>query len=198
MIMVTSALPGRGQDLHRGQPGDEHRDGAPTARVLLVDGDVANPALLPLLGLRESLGLHGRSRRIRASSSPTSCCGPTSSGSPSCPPGSTHRRATEVLSSEAMAAPDRRDGVAVPGPDRPLGRAAAARRRRSRACRRATWGRSSSWWKRTGRRTEPLKSAPRARRGSARWSTTMLNKARRTDVVLLTTYGYYGKHPGPS
>jgi receptor protein-tyrosine kinase len=72
------------------------------SRVLLVDGDVANPALLPLLGLRESKGLMDvlvnpgvelADVLLRTNVERLSVL----------PAGKHHRRATEVLSSEAMA-----------------------------------------------------------------------------------------------
>jgi receptor protein-tyrosine kinase len=101
MIMVTSAFPGEGKTFTAANLAMSIAMEL-DSRVLLVDGDVANPALLPLLGLRESRGLMDvlvnpgvqlADVLLRTNVERLSVL----------PAGKHHRRATEVLSSEAMA-----------------------------------------------------------------------------------------------
>jgi receptor protein-tyrosine kinase len=101
LIMVTSAFAGEGKTFTAANLAMSIAMEL-DSRVLLVDGDVANPTLLSLLGLRESKGLMDvlvdpaiqlpdvllRTNVERLSLLPA---------------GKRHRRATELLSSEAMA-----------------------------------------------------------------------------------------------
>jgi receptor protein-tyrosine kinase len=100
MIMVTSAFPGEGKTFTAANLAMSIAMEL-DSRVLLVDGDVANPALLPLLGLREARGLMDvlvnpgidlADVLLRTNVERLSLL----------PAGKQHRRATEVLSSEAM------------------------------------------------------------------------------------------------
>ena len=100
MIMVTSAFPGEGKTFTAANLAMSIAMEL-DSRVLLVDGDVANPALLPLLGLRESSGLMDvlvnpgvqlADVMLRTNVERLSIL----------PAGKHHRRATELLSSEAM------------------------------------------------------------------------------------------------
>jgi receptor protein-tyrosine kinase len=101
MIMVTSAFPGEGKTFTAANLAMSIAMEL-DSRVLLVDGDVPNPALLPLLGLREARGLMDvlvspdvalADVLLRTNVERLSLL----------PAGRHHRRATELLSSEAMA-----------------------------------------------------------------------------------------------
>lgn len=56
LIMVTSALPGEGKTFYRRESGDQHCHGTDNT-VMLVDADVARPALLSRMGLAPAKGL---------------------------------------------------------------------------------------------------------------------------------------------
>jgi protein-tyrosine kinase len=101
MIMITSAFPGEGKTFTAANLAMSIAMEL-DSRVLLVDGDVANPALLPLLGLRETAGL------MDVLVNPDTRLGDVLLRTnverlSILPAGRHHRRATEVLSSEAMA-----------------------------------------------------------------------------------------------
>jgi receptor protein-tyrosine kinase len=100
MIMVTSALPGEGKTFASANLAMSIATEL-DSRVLLVDGDVANPALMSMLGVRESKGLMDAlvspgvplaDVLLRTNVERLSVL----------PAGSPHRRATELLASDAM------------------------------------------------------------------------------------------------
>ena len=189
MIMITSAFPGEGKTFTAANLAMSIAMEL-DSRVLLVDGDVANPALLPLLGLRESLGLMDVLVNP-ASSSPTSCCGPTSNGFPSCPPGSTTGAATEVLSSEAMARLI--DEIASRYPDRIVLWDAPPLLPTTESRVLAGYMGQIVVVVEADRTTHHSLKNTLALVEDCPVVMTMLNKARRTDVG--SYYGYYGNNP---
>ena len=125
LVMVTSALPGEGKTftaLNLAMSVAMELD----STVLLVDGDVAHPALPDLLGVPPSPGLldlltEGRvdvaDALVKTNVEKLTVL----------PAGSRHRRATELLASEQMASLPARARHAIPGPGHHLRFPAAAR-----------------------------------------------------------------------
>ena len=189
MIMITSAFSGEGKTFTAANLAMSIAMEF-DSRVLLVDGDVANPALLPLLGLRESQGLMDvlvnpgvqlADVLLRTNVERLTIL----------PAGKHHRRATEVLSSEAMARLI--DEMASRYPDRIV-----------------LWDAPPLLPTTESRvlagymgQILVVVEADRTTHGSLKSALTlledcpvvmtMLNKARRTDVG--SYYGYYGNHP---
>jgi len=189
MIMVTSAFPGEGKTFTAANLAMSIAMEL-DSRVLLIDGDVANPALLPLLGLRESRGLmdvlvnpgvqladvllHTNVERLTV-----------------LPAGKHHRRATEVLSSEAMARLV--DELATRYPDRVVLWDAPPLLPTTESRVLAGYMGQIVVVVEADRTTHNALKSALAMLEDCPVVMTMLNKAKRTDVG--SYYGYYGNNP---
>jgi receptor protein-tyrosine kinase len=189
MIMVTSAFPGEGKTFSAANLAMSIAMEL-DSRVLLVDGDVANPALLPLLGLRESRGLMDvlvnpgiqlADVLLRTNVERLSIL----------PAGKHHRRATEVLSSEAMARLI--DEMASRYPDRVVLWDAPPLLPTTESRVLAGYMGQIVVVVEADRTTHHALKSAFALLEDCPVVMTMLNKARRTDVG--SYYGYYGNNP---
>jgi receptor protein-tyrosine kinase len=189
LIMVTSAFPGEGKTFTAANLAMSIAMEL-DSRVLLVDGDVANPALLPLLGLRESQGLMDvlvnpgvqlSDVLLRTNVERLSLL----------PAGIRHRRATEVLSSEAMARLV--DEMASRYPDRIVLWDAPPLLATTESRALAGYMGQILVVVEADRTTHGSLKSALALLENCPVVMTMLNKARRTDVG--SYYGYYGNHP---
>jgi len=189
MIMVTSAFPGEGKTFTAANLAMSIAMEF-DSRVLLVDGDVANPALLPLLGLRESKGLMDvlvnpgielADVLLRTNVERLSVL----------PAGKQHRRATEVLSSEAMARLI--DELATRYPDRIVLWDAPPLLPTTESRVLAGYMGQIVVVVEADRTTHHALKSALTLLEDCPVVMTMLNKARRTDVG--SYYGYYGNNP---
>jgi receptor protein-tyrosine kinase len=189
MIMITSAFPGEGKTFTAANLAMSIAMEL-DSRVLLVDGDVANPALLPLLGLRESNGLMDALVNpgiqladvlLRTNIERLSVL----------PAGKHHRRATEVLSSESMARLI--DEMASRYPDRIVLWDAPPLLPTTESRVLAGYMGQIVVVVEADRTTHHSVKSALSLLEDCPVVMTMLNKARRTDVG--SYYGYYGNHP---
>jgi receptor protein-tyrosine kinase len=189
MIMITSAFPGEGKTFTAANLAMSIAMEL-DSRVLLVDGDVANPALLPLLGLRETNGLMDvlvnpgvqlADVLLRTNVERLSIL----------PAGRHHRRATEVLSSEAMARLI--EEMASRYPDRIVLWDAPPLLPTTESRVLAGYMGQVVVVVEADRTTHHAVKSALALLEECPVVMTMLNKARRTDVG--SYYGYYGNNP---